>query len=84
MREIQVWSLGWEDPLEEEVVIHCSILAWEIPWTKEPGRLESMGSQGVRHDWANTHNIVLGHTFLGMSYNLWNIYISNTHPTNIT
>ena len=42
---MQVWSLGWEDPLEEEVAIHSSILAWRIPWTEEPDRLQSMGSQ---------------------------------------
>ena len=40
-----VESLGWEDPLEEEVATHSRILAWEIPWTEEPGRLESVGSQ---------------------------------------
>ena len=45
MQEIQVQSLGWEDPLEKEVVIHSSILAWEIPWTEEPGGLQSTGSQ---------------------------------------
>ena len=40
-----VRSLGWEDPLEEEMAMHSSILAWEIPWTEEPGGLQSMGSQ---------------------------------------
>ena len=43
-------SLGREDPLEEEMVTHSSILAWRIPWTEEPGGLQSMGSQRVRHD----------------------------------
>ena len=52
--EMWVWSLGWEDPLEWEVATHSSILAWEIPWTEEPGRLQSMGSQRVGHDWAHT------------------------------
>ena len=42
---MQVGSLGWEDPLEEEMATHSSILAWEIPWTEEPGRLQSMGLQ---------------------------------------
>ena len=46
----QVQSLGWEDSLEKEMAIHSSILAWKIPWTEEPGRLQSMGSQRVRHD----------------------------------
>ena len=40
----------WEDPLEEEMATHSSILAWDIPWTEEPSRLQSMGSQRVRHD----------------------------------
>ena len=50
MQEMQVLSLGQEDPLEEGMATHSRILAWEIPWTKEPGRLLSMGSQRVRHD----------------------------------
>ena len=45
MRETQVRSLGWEDPLEKEMATHSSTLAWQIPWTKEPGRLQSMGLQ---------------------------------------
>ena len=45
MQETQDPSLGWEDPLEEEMATHSSILAWEIPWTEEPGRLQFMGSQ---------------------------------------
>ena len=44
-----VQSLGWEDPLEEGIATHSSILAWRIPWTEEPGGLQSMGSQRVRH-----------------------------------
>ena len=49
-RETQVGSLGWKDPLEKEMATHSSTLAWKIPWTKKPGRLQSMGSQRVRHD----------------------------------
>ena len=45
MQETRVQSLGWEDPLEKEMATHSSILAWRIPWTEEPGRLQSMGSQ---------------------------------------
>ena len=48
--ETWVQSLGWEDPLEKEMATQSSILAWEIPWTEEPGRLQSMGSQTVGHD----------------------------------
>ena len=50
---MQVWSLGREDPLEEGMVTHSSILAWRIPWTEEPGGLQSIGSQRVGHDWSN-------------------------------
>ena len=45
MQEIWVQSLGWEDPLEKEMATHCSILAWRISWTEEPGGLQSMGPQ---------------------------------------
>jgi len=48
-QEMQVRSLGWEDPLEEEMATHSNILAWKIPWTEEPDGLQSMGSQRVRH-----------------------------------
>ena len=54
MRKTWVWSLGQEDPLEKEMATHSSILAWRIPWTEEPGGLQSMGLQRVRHDWANS------------------------------
>ena len=50
MRETWVQSLGQEDPLEKEMATHSSILAWRIPWMEEPGGLQSMGSQRVRHD----------------------------------
>ena len=50
MPETQVQSLGWEGPLEKEMATHSSTLAWIIPWMEEPGRLQSMGSQRVRHD----------------------------------
>ena len=52
MQETQNQSLGWEDPLEKEMATHSSILAWRIPWTEEPGRLQSMGPQKVGHDLA--------------------------------
>ena len=50
MWETQVRSLGWEDPLEKEMATHSSTLAWKIPWTEEPGRLQSKELQRVRHD----------------------------------
>ena len=48
--ETRVRSLDWEDPLEKEMATHSSTLAWKIAWTKEPGRLQSVGSQRVRQD----------------------------------
>ena len=50
MQETQVQSLGREDLLEKEMATHSSILAWKMPWTEEPGRLQSVGSQKVGHD----------------------------------
>ena len=47
---MRVRALSWEDPLEEEMATHSSILAWKIPWTEEPGGLESMGLERVKHD----------------------------------
>ena len=53
--ETWVWSLHWEDPLEEEMATHSSIFTWRIPWAEEPGGLQFLGLQRVRHDWAHTH-----------------------------
>ena len=50
MLETRVQSMGWEDPLEKEMATHSSTLAWKIPWTEEPGSLQSMGLQRVGHD----------------------------------
>ena len=69
MWETQVRSLGREDPLEKEMVTHSSILAWRIPWTEKPGKLQSMGSQRVRHDWATS----LTHS---LRHNIWNKFQS--------
>ena len=59
MWETWVRSLGWEDPLEKEMATHSSILAWKIPWTEEPGGLQSTGLQRVRHDWATSLSLWL-------------------------
>ena len=59
MQEMWVPSLGRKDPLEKEMATHCSIFAWEIPWTEEPVGLQSMGSQRVRHDLATEHTCKL-------------------------
>ena len=60
MQETWFWSLDWEDPLEKGTATHSSILAWRIPWTKEPGTLQSMGLQRVRHDWV-TFSFIYGY-----------------------
>ena len=59
MWETQVPSLGWEDPLEKEMVTHSSILAWRIPLTEKPGRLQSTGLQRVGHDWATSLSLFM-------------------------
>ena len=55
MQEMPAHSLGWDDPLEKEMATHSSILAWEIPWTEEPGGPQPTGSQRVGHDVAAKH-----------------------------
>ena len=55
MWEMQVQSLGWEDPFEEGMAAHSNTLAWRITWTEEPGRLQPTGSQRVEHDEATEH-----------------------------
>ena len=56
MQETWVQYMSREDPLKEEMTTHSSILAWEIPWSEEPGGLQSMGSQRVRYDWGTDHH----------------------------
>ena len=58
-QQTQVWSLGREDPLEEGMATHSSIPAWRIPWTEEPGRLQSLGLQRVEHDWSDFAPLLL-------------------------
>ena len=58
VQEMQAWSVSQEDPLEEEMATHSSILAWKIPWTEEPGGQQSIESHRVRHDWACMHHIL--------------------------
>ena len=61
MQETQVLFLGWEDPLEKEMAIHSRTIAWKIPWTEEPNRLQSMGSQKVGHDWTTSLYFTISH-----------------------
>ena len=58
LQEMRVWPLGQEDPLEEEMATHSSILAWKIQWTGEADRLQSMESQSIRHDLVNEHIVM--------------------------
>ena len=73
MQEIWVQSLGQEDSLEKEMAIHSSILAWELPWTEKPSRLQSMGWRRVGHDWATSLSLRNLHTVLHSGY-------INLHP----
>ena len=57
-----IQSLGWEDPLEKGMVTHSSILAWRIPWTEEPGGLQSIGSHRVGHNWSNVAHTTSGNS----------------------
>ena len=68
MQEMQVQPLGLEDPLQEGIAAYSSILAWKIPWTEEPGRLQSMGSQRVGHDWETKHRT--GHCYMSLGRSL--------------
>ena len=61
VQETQVRSLGWEDPLEKEMATHSSSLSWRIPWTEEPGGLQSTGLQRVRHDFTFTFTLHAWH-----------------------
>ena len=63
MQETRVRSLGWEDPQEKATATHSSILAWRIPWTEEPGGLQTVGLQRVGHDWATKHTHTHAHTY---------------------
>ena len=76
MQETQVWSLGWEDPLEKGMATHSSIHAQRIPSTEEPGGLQSMGSQRVRHDCVtNTFHF---HWQMHFAYSTFSEFISYT------
>ena len=75
--QTRIRSLGREDPLEKEMATHSSILAWKIPWTEEPGRLQPMGSQRVGHDWATELNVF--NCFLNIFWLILRFYSSDLH-----
>ena len=74
-RSWRLQSLNWEDPLEKEMATHPSILFWKIPWTEEPGGLQSTGSQRVEHNWAHsTHpERARRQPWLRVQWNFWSI-----------
>ena len=63
MQETQVLSLGWEDPLEEEMATYSSIFAWRIPWTEEPGRLQYMGLQKSWTRLSDSHSLIISYWY---------------------
>ena len=80
MQETWVWSLGWEGPLEEGMATHSSILAWRIPWTEEPGGLQSMGSHRVRHcEWLS-----LSLWYIRLHTHIHTLWFENVHIKLIT
>ena len=70
MRKTRVRFLGWEDPLEKEMAIHSSTLAWKIPWMEEPDRLQSMGSQRVGHNFTFTFTFNMPLKEISLEYSL--------------
>ena len=88
MQETWVRSLGWEDPLKKEMATHSSTPAWKIPWTEEPDRLQFMGSQTVRHNWATwlqfkmkcISNCQVNETFLSKQLQVPRIYRCSCSP----
>ena len=77
MQETWVSSLGWEDLLEKEMATHSSILAWKIPWTEKPGRLQSMGSQRFGHNWATSLSLSLSLSLSQGCHFGWYIILSS-------
>ena len=81
MQETWVWSLGQEDALEKEMATHSSILAWRIPRTEEPSRLQSMGLQRIGHDWA-TNPLSINLAFIeGLLYAIWYQHLVSSQPS---
>ena len=78
MQEMQVWFLGWEGPLEKEMATYSSILAWKIPWKEEPGGLQSMELQRVRHNLSTEHALLAGQTERAMESVQFSSVVSNS------
>ena len=75
MRETWVQSPGWEDPLEKEMATHSSILAWRIPWTEEPGRLQSKGSKRAGQEWVTNTTVSYTESFNVATVKLVNLFL---------
>ena len=80
MKETQVWSLGQEDPLEKEIATHSTILAWEIPWTEEPGGLQL---QRVEHDLATKHTQIVKTESFNITLKLKDFFKPPTNSNNL-
>ena len=83
MWETQVQPQGWEDSMEKGMAIHSSILAWRIPWTEEPGKLQSIGFQRVGHDWTiktHTHTVSLSLNPISQRSHKTAHFQENTNP----
>ena len=87
LQKTRVWSLGQEDPLEKGMATHSSILAWRIPWTEEPGGVQSMSMPRVGHNWAtNTFNVwfnIMDTFLVPAAYKLMHMdfyYLNNRNP----
>ena len=78
MQKTQDQSLGQEDPLEKNLAIHPSVCAWRIPWIEDPGGLQSMGSQRVRHTYLTYQNVHT-HTYENAYMHTHITYVENTH-----
>ena len=74
MRQTWIWSLVWEDPLEKGKGTHSSILAWRIPWTEEPGGLQSMGSQRILSNWVTSLSLSFHKSYCENLQNTWDYY----------
>ena len=74
VQETWVWYLGQKDPLEKETATYCSILAWRVPWTEDPGGLQSIGSQRVGHNWAT--NTFISDIIEYLSFSVWLISLN--------
>ena len=86
MQETQVRSLGLEDPLEKGMAVHSSILAWRIPWTEEPGGLQSVGLQRIRHNWVTNTITTIPITFSSPCWargkSLWQVVFASNETLN--